>query len=193
LQAFSSAIRRTFVQYFTRFQLTARSRGLLRQLGFLSSSVKLHYYGRRIIVTPFVNQQFSLQVVERGREVRFVEQFSSDEDVTPAGRQSAHDDQTPCTQHARRRSSSPGHPRASATVSLLSTSDPGSWAGAGTSRRWPCSTPSVRQLSQAFCLHQCSCMEEGLSQENCLCLALWVRCGFCQITLTSCSASLSSQ
>ena len=27
LQAFSSAIRRTFVQYFTTFQLTARSRG----------------------------------------------------------------------------------------------------------------------------------------------------------------------
>ena len=29
-------------------------------------------------------------------------------------------------------------------------------------------------------------MEEGLSQENCLRLALWLRCGFCQITLTSC-------
>jgi len=27
LQAFSSAIRRTFLQYFTRFQLTARLRG----------------------------------------------------------------------------------------------------------------------------------------------------------------------
>ena len=58
-------------------------------------------------MTPFVNQQFSLQVVERGREVQFVEQFSSDEDVTPAGRHT--DDQTACTQHARRRSSS-GHP-----------------------------------------------------------------------------------
>ena len=73
------------------------------------------------------------------------------------------DDQTACTHHARRRSSSSGHPRASvtsllyadghvahdapralyrsrATVSLLSTPDRGSWAGAGTSRRWPCST-----------------------------------------------------
>ena len=47
LQAFSSAIRQTFVQYFTRFQLTACSRGPLRQLGFLSSSAKLH--GRRTI------------------------------------------------------------------------------------------------------------------------------------------------
>ena len=41
-------------------------------------------------MTPFVNQQFSLQVVERGREFQFVEQFSSDEDVTSAGRHSAH-------------------------------------------------------------------------------------------------------
>ena len=73
LHAFSSVIRRTFVQ---------RARAVpQRQLGFLSSSVKLRYYGRRIIVTPFVNQQFSLQVVERGGEVQLVEQFSSDEDV----------------------------------------------------------------------------------------------------------------
>ena len=35
LQAFSSAIRRTFVQYFTRFQLTARCAVPQRQLGFL--------------------------------------------------------------------------------------------------------------------------------------------------------------
>ena len=35
LQAFSSAIRRTFVQYFTRFQLTARRSVPQRQLGFL--------------------------------------------------------------------------------------------------------------------------------------------------------------
>ena len=35
LQAFSSAIRRTFVQYFTRFQLTARRAVPQRQLGFL--------------------------------------------------------------------------------------------------------------------------------------------------------------
>ena len=53
--------------------------------------MKLHYYGRRIIiVTPFVNQQFSLQVVERGREFQFVEQFISDKGVTPAGRHTAH-------------------------------------------------------------------------------------------------------
>ena len=37
-------------------------------------------------MTPFVNQQFNLQVVERGRAVQFVEQFTSGEDVTqPAG------------------------------------------------------------------------------------------------------------
>jgi len=47
LQAFSSAIRRTFVQYFTRFQLTARSRGLsataglLVTIGFRTASVLL--------------------------------------------------------------------------------------------------------------------------------------------------------
>ena len=41
-------------------------------------------------MTPFVNQQLSLQVVERGREVQLVEQFNSDEDVTPAGQYSAH-------------------------------------------------------------------------------------------------------
>ena len=35
LQAFSSAIRRTFVQYFTRFQLTARRAVPQRQLDFL--------------------------------------------------------------------------------------------------------------------------------------------------------------
>ena len=35
LPAFSSAIRRTFVQYFTRFQLTARSRGPSATAGFL--------------------------------------------------------------------------------------------------------------------------------------------------------------
>jgi len=35
LQAFSSAIRRTFVQYCTRFQLTARRAVPQRQLGFL--------------------------------------------------------------------------------------------------------------------------------------------------------------
>ena len=32
----------------------------------------------------------TVRVVERGREIQFVEQFSSDEDVTPAGRHSAH-------------------------------------------------------------------------------------------------------
>ena len=35
LQAFSSAILRTFVQYFTRFQLTARSRGPSATAGLL--------------------------------------------------------------------------------------------------------------------------------------------------------------
>jgi len=35
LQAFSSAIRRTFVQYFTGFQLSARRAVPQRQLGFL--------------------------------------------------------------------------------------------------------------------------------------------------------------
>jgi len=92
LQAFSSAIRRTFLQYFTRFQLTARLRGPSATAGLIVfiGEVALGYYGRRIIVTPFVNQQFSLQVVERGRAVQFVEQFTSGEDVTPAGRHSAH-------------------------------------------------------------------------------------------------------
>jgi len=35
LQAFLSAIRRTFVQHFTKFQLTARSRGPSATAGFL--------------------------------------------------------------------------------------------------------------------------------------------------------------
>ena len=35
LKAFSSAIRRTFVQYFTRFQLIARSRGTSATAGLL--------------------------------------------------------------------------------------------------------------------------------------------------------------
>ena len=35
LQVFSSAIRRTIVHYFTRFQLTARSRGLSATAGLL--------------------------------------------------------------------------------------------------------------------------------------------------------------
>ena len=41
--------------------------------------------------------------------------------------------------------------------------------------------------SWASCLHQWSCtiMKEGLFQENCLRLALWLQCAFCQITLTS--------
>ena len=68
LQAFSSAIRRTFLQYFTTFQLTARLRGPSATAGLVVfiGEVALGYYGRRIIVTPFVNQQFNLQVVERG-------------------------------------------------------------------------------------------------------------------------------
>ena len=69
LQGFSSAIRQTFVQYF--YQVSTDS-ALARSLGdswASSSPVKLHYYGRRIIVTPFVNKQFILQVVERGRAV----------------------------------------------------------------------------------------------------------------------------
>ena len=73
-----SAIRRTFMQHFTRFQLTARLRGpsvTARLIVF--GEVALGYYGR-IIVMPFVNQQFSLQVVEQGRAVQFVEQSSSD-------------------------------------------------------------------------------------------------------------------
>ena len=43
-------------------------------------------------------------------------------------------------------------------------------------------------ISQCDFLHQWSCtiMEEGLSQKNYLWLALRLRCGFCQITLTSC-------
>jgi len=40
LQAFSSAIRRTFVQYFTRFELTARRAVPQRQLGFLSDQMR---------------------------------------------------------------------------------------------------------------------------------------------------------
>ena len=57
----SSAIRRTFVQYFTRFQLTPRSRGPSATAGLLVfiDEVAQGYYTRRIIVTPFVNQQFS--------------------------------------------------------------------------------------------------------------------------------------
>ena len=50
LQAFSSAIRRTFVQYFTRFQLTAHRAVLQRQLGFLYMLVCfsfLLFYGLR--------------------------------------------------------------------------------------------------------------------------------------------------
>ena len=43
LQAFSSAIRRTFVQYFTRFQLTARRAVPQRQLGFLFISFLIAY------------------------------------------------------------------------------------------------------------------------------------------------------
>ena len=40
-------------------------------------------------------------------------------------------------------------------------------------------------------LHQCNCtiMEEGLPQENYLRLVLRLRCGFCQVTLTSCTKS----
>ena len=76
LQGFSSAIRQTFVQYF--YQVSTDSARYLSDSWSSSSPVKLHYYGRRIIVTPFVNQQFVLQVVERGRAVQFVEQFSSD-------------------------------------------------------------------------------------------------------------------
>ena len=73
-QAFTNAILLTFVQYFTRFQLTAHSRGPSATAGLLVfiGEVALGYCGRRIIVTPFVNQQFSLQVVERGRAVQFV-------------------------------------------------------------------------------------------------------------------------
>ena len=58
-----------------------------RQLGFLSSSLKLHYYGRRIIMTPFVNQQFSLQVVERGRAVQFIEPVSYTHLTLPTNRE----------------------------------------------------------------------------------------------------------
>lgn len=73
-------------------------------------------------MTPFVNQQFSLQVVERGRAVQFVEQFSSDEDVTPAGRHSAH--RRSDTMHTARPSTFffTWHPRASVT-SLLYADD----------------------------------------------------------------------
>ena len=41
-------------------------------------------------------------------------------------------------------------------------------------------------ISWVSYIHQWSCMEEGLSQENCLSLTLSLRCGFCQITFTSC-------
>jgi len=67
---------------------------------------------------PFVNQQFSLQVVERGRAVQFVKNsLQAKTSAQPAGT-ALTDDQTPCTQHARRRSYAPGHPRAS-VASLL--------------------------------------------------------------------------
>ena len=106
LQAFSSAIRRTFVQYFTRFQLTARSRGPSATAGLLVfiGEVALGYYGRRIIVTPFVNQQ----VFRLWNEV---EQFSSlssslQEKTSPQPAGTAlTDDHTPCTQHAAARPS----------------------------------------------------------------------------------------
>ena len=115
------------------------------------------------------------------------------------------DDPTACTQHARRRSSSSGHPRAlvtsllyadghvahdtRVTVGLLSTPE----HGAGASRRWRCSTPSVTTisgfLSSSVKLHD----RRTISQENCLRLALWLRCGFCQITLTSCITTRAGQ
>jgi len=78
LQGFSSAIRQTFVQYFYQVSTDSALARSLSDSWASSSPVKLHYYGRRIIVTPFVNQQFILQVVERGRAVQFVEQSSSD-------------------------------------------------------------------------------------------------------------------
>ena len=45
VQAFSSAIRRTFVQYFTRFQLTARSRGPSATAGLLVLSSTSQEFG----------------------------------------------------------------------------------------------------------------------------------------------------
>ena len=53
--------------------------------------------------------------------------------------------------------------------------------------QWQC-VSSVIFSSQCDFLHQwcCTIMEEWLSQENYLRLALRLRCGFCQITLTSC-------
>ena len=83
LQAFSSAIRRTFVQYFTRFQLTARSRGPSATAGLLVFISEVAQLWEKDYCD-------AVRVVERGRELQFAEQFSSDEDVTPAGRHSAH-------------------------------------------------------------------------------------------------------
>ena len=56
LQAFSSAIRRTFVQYFTRFQLTARSRGPSATAGLLVfiSEVALNKISGKLLAFGFV-------------------------------------------------------------------------------------------------------------------------------------------
>ena len=52
LQAFSSAIRQTFVQYFTRFQMTARRTVPQRQLGFLLIVV-LHVVANIFVVCTY--------------------------------------------------------------------------------------------------------------------------------------------
>ena len=57
LQAFTSAIRRTFVQYFTRLQLTARSRGLSATAGLLviRAAVSAGYFSFVVPATLVAN------------------------------------------------------------------------------------------------------------------------------------------
>ena len=60
LQAFSSAIRQTFVQYFTTFQLTARRAVPQRQLGFLFLHVVTTLYFLRVISRIWLRAQIFL-------------------------------------------------------------------------------------------------------------------------------------
>ena len=88
LQAFSSAIRRTFVQYFTRFQLTARRAVPQRQLGFswdmTSNGNVVHCKLQPFIVCLFLADKYQPEVdriLYHSRMVYIVAKCNSAEDI----------------------------------------------------------------------------------------------------------------
>jgi len=183
LQAFSSAIRRTFVQYFTRFPLTARSRGPSATAGLLVFIAEVALLWEK----DYCDAVRQPTVQSSGGETR----LSSSVRWAVHFRRRRH----PSRPAQRSRRSYTVHTARPSTFFFTWPSTCfrclpficGRWRSTRRTtcrigRAWLlicCRCLAARraawQLSQVSCLHQWSCSEEGLSQENWLRLVLWLR------------------